>query len=73
MKKIYKAHILYTKERNRFEVLENGYIAVENGIVKGVSTNFAELKEQCSIADDQRSTDINQWQDVEMIDSATGC
>ena len=25
MKKIYKAHILYTKERSRFEVLENGF------------------------------------------------
>ena len=29
MKKVYKAHILYTKEKNRFEVLENGYIAVD--------------------------------------------
>lgn len=25
MKKIYKAHILYTKDQSRFEVLENGY------------------------------------------------
>ena len=31
MKKVYKAHILYTKERSRFEVLENGYVAVEDG------------------------------------------
>ena len=28
MKKVYKAHILYTKERSRFEVLEDGYVAV---------------------------------------------
>ena len=29
MKKVYKAHILYTKEQSRFEVLENGYVAVD--------------------------------------------
>ena len=44
MKKIYKAHILFTKEKDRFEVFENGYIAVENGKVTGVSTNLAELE-----------------------------
>ena len=43
MKKIYKAHILFTKEKDRFEVYENGYIAVENGKVTGVSNNLAEL------------------------------
>ena len=43
MKKIYKAHILFTKEKNKFEVFENGYIAVEGGIVKGVSSNLADL------------------------------
>ena len=31
MKKVYKAHIIYTKSRDGFEVLENGYIAVEDG------------------------------------------
>ena len=42
--KIYKAHILYTKERSRFEVLENGYVAVgEDGRVKGVSKDLSEL------------------------------
>lgn len=46
MKKIYKAHILFTKERSHFEVLENGYVAVENGCVTGVSTNLAELDGQ---------------------------
>ena len=29
MKKVYKAHILFTKEKSRFEVLENGYVAVD--------------------------------------------
>ena len=43
MKKIYKAHILFTKEKDCFEVYENGYIAVENGKVTGVSKDLAEL------------------------------
>ena len=44
MKKIYKAHILYTKEQNRFEVLENGYVAVDaDGRVIGVATDLASL------------------------------
>lgn len=53
MKKIYKAHILYTKEQSRFEVLENGYIAVDtNGRVTGVSTNLSSLdSEDAEIVD----------------------
>ena len=43
MKTIYKAHILFTKEKDRFEVYENGYIAVENGKVLGVSQDLAAL------------------------------
>ena len=44
MKKIYKAHILYTKEKSHFEVLENGYIAVDaDGRVIGVATDLASL------------------------------
>ena len=43
MKKVYKANILYTKERTGFEVLENGYIAVENGRVAGVASNLKAL------------------------------
>ena len=57
MKKIYKAHILFTKEKNHFDVFENGYIAVEDGIVKGVFSNLAELREQCSAPE-------SQWEDV---------
>ena len=42
--KIYKAHILFTKEKNRFEVLENGYVAVDaDGRVTGVSADLASL------------------------------
>lgn len=43
-RKIYKAHILYTKEKDRFEVLENGYVAVDaNGRVTAVSANLESL------------------------------
>ena len=61
-KSIYKAHILYTKERSHFEVLENGYIAVDgNGLVAGVSSDLSSLKSKCAkTADD--------WQDVEVTD-----
>ena len=43
MKKVYKAHILFTKERDRFEVFENGYVAVEDGRVVGVSADLSSL------------------------------
>ena len=44
MKKIYKAHILYTKEKNRFEVLENGFVAVDSdGRVTAVSADLTSL------------------------------
>ena len=43
MKKVYKAHILFTKERDCFEVFENGYVAVEDGRVVGVSADLSSL------------------------------
>jgi len=44
MKNIYKAHILYTREQNRFEVMENGFIAVDAaGRVTGVAADLASL------------------------------
>ena len=47
MKRIYKAHIFYTKEQNRFEVLENGYVAVsDDGHVKGVATDLSALADE---------------------------
>ena len=42
MKKVYKAHILFTKEQSSFEVFENGYIAVDDGRVVGVANSLAE-------------------------------
>jgi guanine deaminase len=42
--KIYKAHILFTKEKDHFEVYENGYVAVgDDGRVTGVAKNLDEL------------------------------
>ena len=53
-KTIYKAHILYTKEKSRFEVLENGYVAVDaDGRVSGVATDLALLE-----SDDAEVTDF---------------
>ena len=44
-KKVYKAHLLYTKEPSRFEVLENGYVAVDaDGRVAGVAADLASLR-----------------------------
>ena len=44
MKKVYKAHILFTKEQSHFEVLENGYVAVDaDGYVSGVAADLASL------------------------------
>ena len=53
MKKVYKAHILFTKERTGFEVLKNGYVAVEDGCVVGVSTSLSSLG-----CDEQTVTDF---------------
>ena len=37
---IYKAHILFTRERTQFEVIPNGYIAVDDGKITGVYTQL---------------------------------
>ena len=59
MKKVYKAHILFTKEKNRFEVFENGYVAVENGKVACVASTLSDISVQCP------AFDIN---DAEVVD-----
>ena len=53
MKKIYKAHILFTKEKDRFEVFENGYVTVDaDGRVVSVSANLSESdREDAEIID----------------------
>ena len=43
-KQVYKAHVIYTKEKDRFEVMENGYVAVDaDGRVSGVVSNLSSL------------------------------
>ena len=62
--KIYKAHILYTKEKSRFEVLENGYVAVDaDGRVTGVSADVASL-----VADASKRRNEPDYDDTEIID-----
>ena len=57
MMKIYKGHIVYTKERTRFEVVENGYIAVGDGRVIGVASSL-----------DGLSSAVGQLGDAEVVD-----
>ena len=53
MKKIYKAHILFTKEKDHFEVLENGYVAVgADGRVIAVSAKLESLDSKDAVVID---------------------
>ena len=49
MKKVYKAHILYTKEQSRFEVLENGYVAVDANVLCTTCGSSAPCGPACSL------------------------
>ena len=50
--KIYKAHILFTKEKDHFEVIENGYIGVDDGRVVGVANDVKQLgKSEAEVID----------------------
>ena len=60
MKKVYKAHILFTKEKDRFEVFENGYVAVgDDGRVVGVANSLEDLKVQFPAFNVQRAEFID--------------
>lgn len=48
---IYKAHLLFTKERSRFEVVENGYIVVDNNRVTGVYQNLPDSLAKLPVRD----------------------
>ena len=37
--KLYKANIIFTREKDRFEVVEHGYVGVEDGRIVGVADN----------------------------------
>ena len=61
--KVYKAHILYTKEKDHFEVIQNGYIAVNNGIVAAVASDLASLEDIIQ----RRNTDVIDFGDRLLI------
>ena len=49
--KLYKANIIFTREKDQFEVLEQGYVGVENGRVVGVSASADAFKEVEEVID----------------------
>lgn len=51
MIKILKGNIIFTKEMNRFEVYENGYVVVENGKVKLVTKDLPEMYQNTAVED----------------------
>ena len=48
---IYKAHVLFTPDRTRFEVIENGYLAVDEGKVVGVYSSLPALLQDVPVRD----------------------
>jgi guanine deaminase len=64
MMKIYKAHVLYTKDKDHLEVQENGYVAVDaDGCVIGVAADLASL-----VADAFQRRIMLDGENVEIID-----
>lgn len=51
MLKAYKGHVVYTASPEAFTVIENGYIVVENGIVKAVSHEMPKELDQSQVVD----------------------
>lgn len=49
--KIYKGNILFTKQPDRFEMLQHGYIAVENGCVKALYDHLPDNAKEAEIID----------------------
>ncbi len=49
--KAYKGHVVYTASPEAFTVIENGYIVVENGIVKAVSHEMPKELDQSQVVD----------------------
>lgn len=51
MIKIIKGNIIFTKEMNRFEVYENGYVVVEDGKVKLVTKELPDMYQSTAVED----------------------
>ena len=52
--KLYKANIIFTRDKDRFEVVENGYLGVENGRVVDVASSpdaFGQQVEEAAMND----------------------
>lgn len=49
--KLYKGNILFTKQSDRFEVIPNGYIAVENGCVTAVYDSLPDEMRAAELVD----------------------
>ena len=44
--KLYKANIIFTREKDHFEVIEHGYVGVENGCVVDVASSADAFSQQ---------------------------
>ncbi|MBU5332017.1 MAG: amidohydrolase family protein [Anaerocolumna aminovalerica] len=51
MIKILKGNFVFTKEMNRFEVYENGYVVVENGKIKLLTKELPEIYQDTAVED----------------------
>lgn len=51
MIQIYKGNILFTKDKNKFETIENGFIAVEDGIVLNIYNNLPDKYKYFEVVD----------------------
>ncbi len=49
--KLYKGHVLFTKNADKFEIFENGYIAVENGKVVDVYASLPDEMRDAEVVD----------------------
>lgn len=51
MIQIYKGNILFTKDKNKFETIENGFIAVEDGIILNLYNNLPDKYKDLEVVD----------------------
>lgn len=51
MIQIYKGNILFTKDKNKFKTIENGFIAVEDGIILNLYNNLPDKYKDLEVVD----------------------
>ena len=64
MIKIYKGNILYTKTPEKFSIIEDGYIVVEENIVEGVYNELPSKYENCKLEIDTKGLIIPGFNDI---------